>query len=169
MNLKKIALIAGAGAACIVTGGMAAPAIGAVVGSTFMGLSGAAATSAGLAALGGGSLAAGGAGMAGGTALVSAIAGGVGAAGVATASNIAEGNKAKKDLRKTQEDLDRMQKSDSKKQKIITILEKKLKSAELNYEILRKDADATKEELDEAERQIKYILDELEKVKSNDW
>lgn len=65
MKLGKVLLILGAGAACVVTGGLAAPAIGAVVGTTFMGLSGAAATSAGLAALGGGALAAGGAGMAG--------------------------------------------------------------------------------------------------------
>ncbi|MGI8550914.1 MAG: hypothetical protein ACR2PL_09035 [Dehalococcoidia bacterium] len=74
------------GAACFVTGGAAAPAIGGWIGSTFMGLSGAAATSAGLAALGGGSLAAGGAGMAGGTALVATAmaAAGAGAAGVAT-------------------------------------------------------------------------------------
>ncbi len=54
MKIGKVLLILGAGAACVVTGGLAAPAIGAVVGTTFMGLSGAAATSAGLAALGGG-------------------------------------------------------------------------------------------------------------------
>ena len=61
-GILTIGGIAGAGAICFVTGGLAAPAIGSVIGSTFMGLSGAAATSAGLAALGGGSLAAGGAG-----------------------------------------------------------------------------------------------------------
>lgn len=57
------------------TGGLAAPAIGAFIGSTVFGLSGAAATSAGLAALGGGSLAAGGFGMAGGTALIAGVGG----------------------------------------------------------------------------------------------
>lgn len=87
---KRTAIIGGTvlvgGAACFVTGGAAAPAIGSWIGSTFMGLSGAAATSAGLAALGGGSLAAGGAGMAGGITLVTNVitAVGVGAAGAAT-------------------------------------------------------------------------------------
>ena len=61
------------------TGGLAAPAIGAFIGSTVFGLTGAAATSAGLAALGGGSLAAGGFGMAGGTALVASVGGMAGA------------------------------------------------------------------------------------------
>ncbi|MEJ5928618.1 DUF726 domain-containing protein [Corynebacterium sp. H128] len=50
----------------------AAPAIGGIVGSTFLGYSGAVATNAGLAALGFGSLASGGLGMAGGTLVVSA-------------------------------------------------------------------------------------------------
>lgn len=55
-----------------VLGPAIAPAVGSVIGSA-MGLSGAAATSAGLALLGGGSLAAGGFGMAGGTMLVGAL------------------------------------------------------------------------------------------------
>jgi hypothetical protein len=50
------------------------------VGTTFLGLSGAAATSAGLALLGGGSVAAGGLGVAGGTAIVAATSGAVGSA-----------------------------------------------------------------------------------------
>jgi Protein of unknown function (DUF726) len=70
------------GAACVVTGGLAAPAIGGLVGSSIFGLSGAAATSAGLAFLGGGSLAVGGGGMAAGTILISTI---FGVAGSATA------------------------------------------------------------------------------------
>lgn len=69
----------GAGAlAGLATGGLAAPAIGAAIGSA-MGLSGAAATGAGLALLGGGSLAAGGFGMAGGTLLVTGVGGLIGA------------------------------------------------------------------------------------------
>lgn len=76
--LLGAAAVVGGGALCFVTGGLAAPAIGAAVGSA-MGLSGAAATSAGLAAIGGGSLAAGGLGMAGGTAVVSGVAAGLGA------------------------------------------------------------------------------------------
>lgn len=67
----------------VVTGGLAAPAIGGIVGGT-MGLTGAAATSAGLAALGGGSLAAGGFGVAGGTLLLTGL-GGVAFAGAAAA------------------------------------------------------------------------------------
>lgn len=80
----KIATIAGVtvagGAAVALTGGLAAPIIGGAIGSSLLGLSGAAATSAGLAFLGGGSLAAGGAGMAGGIALVTTALGGCGAA-----------------------------------------------------------------------------------------
>src|SRR5205807_1108169 len=74
------------------------PVVGGWIGSTFMGLSGAAATSAGLAALGGGSLAAGGLGMAGGTMVVagSAAAAGAGAMGAATTlltSDLVEGKR----------------------------------------------------------------------------
>ncbi|QGU01476.1 hypothetical protein CKALI_02965 [Corynebacterium kalinowskii] len=58
----------------------AAPAIGGIVGSTFLGYSGAVATNAGLAALGFGSLASGGLGMAGGTLVVSAAGGMLGTA-----------------------------------------------------------------------------------------
>lgn len=54
---------------------VAAPAIGGIIGSQLLGLSGAAATNAGLAALGGGSVAAGGLGMAGGTYVVAATGG----------------------------------------------------------------------------------------------
>lgn len=76
-----VALLVGGGLAIgILTAGLAAPVIGGVIGGV-MGLSGAAATSAGLAALGGGSLAAGGLGMAGGTALIAGV-GGVAGAGV---------------------------------------------------------------------------------------
>ncbi len=61
---------------------LAAPAIGGAIGSLgmFGGLSGAAATSHGLALLGGGSLAMGGLGMAGGTAVVTAVGAAVGGA-----------------------------------------------------------------------------------------
>lgn len=52
-----------------ITGGVAAPIIGGIIGG-IMGLSGAAAVSAGLAFLGGGAIAAGGLGMAGGTAVL---------------------------------------------------------------------------------------------------
>ncbi|QKI89635.1 DUF726 domain-containing protein [Thiomicrorhabdus xiamenensis] len=75
-NYKKIgmttAMTVGGVAAIAPMALMAAPAIGGAVGSSFLGLSGAAATNGGLAALGGGALAAGGAGMAGGVAVVTA-------------------------------------------------------------------------------------------------
>lgn len=58
------------------TGGLvAAPLVGSAVGTTFLGLSGAAAQNAGLAALGFGSLASGGMGMAGGSMVVAAAGG----------------------------------------------------------------------------------------------
>ena len=98
---KKTALVTGAvvggSALAFVTGGLAAPFVGTLIGTGMLGagLTGAAATSAGLAALGGGSLAAGGGGMAAGAALVSgaaavfgAAAAGAGAA--ATASMVRE-------------------------------------------------------------------------------
>lgn len=59
-------------AALTVASGGAGPAVGTFVGTHFLGLSGAAATSAGLALLGGGSLASGGFGMAGGLHLLHA-------------------------------------------------------------------------------------------------
>lgn len=65
---------------------VAAPAVGGAIG-TFTGLSGAAATSHGLALLGGGSLAAGGLGMAGGATVVTAVGAGLG--GAAGASVVA--------------------------------------------------------------------------------
>ena len=84
-TLVVVGSAVGGGVLLAVTGGLAAPAIGTLIG-TGMGLSGAAATSAGLASLGGGALAAGGAGMAGGTAIVV----GTGAAiGTATAGGAA--------------------------------------------------------------------------------
>lgn len=68
---------------------LAAPAIGGAIGSlgVFGGLSGAAASSHGLALLGGGTLAAGGLGMAGGTAVVTAVGAAVGGALGASVSN----------------------------------------------------------------------------------
>lgn len=69
----RLALVGGTVVLTIASGGIATAA-GTFIGSTFMGLSGAAATSAGLAFLGGGSLAAGGFGMAGGTILIGAAA-----------------------------------------------------------------------------------------------
>jgi len=81
---SRVAAVSAAGLALgVASMGVAAPAIGAVVGGV-LGLSGAAATSAGLAALGGGSVAAGGFGMAGGTVLLSGL-GALGGAGAAAA------------------------------------------------------------------------------------
>jgi hypothetical protein len=86
---KVVAIAAGGAAAGLLTGGLAAPLIGSAIGGA-MGLSGAAATSAGLALLGGGAVAAGGLGMAGGTAVIAGAAG-VGAAGVGAAGTWLKG------------------------------------------------------------------------------
>lgn len=75
----KIGTLVGAGAVTLI-GAVLVPGIGALVGGSLFGLSGAAATSAGLAALGGGAIAAGGLGMAGGTAVVLIFMGALGAA-----------------------------------------------------------------------------------------
>lgn len=87
----KIAQMAGwavlGGVAIGATGGIAAPLIGGAIGTTFLGLSGAAATSAGLAFLGGGSLAAGGLGMTGGLTLVTTALGASGAGVAAWKAN----------------------------------------------------------------------------------
>jgi hypothetical protein len=82
---------AGVGAAVVLGAGaffIAGP-IGAVIGG-YAGLSGAAATSAGLAMLGGGSLAAGGLGMAGGIAVVTGIGAAAGFAGISGAALMME-------------------------------------------------------------------------------
>ena len=82
VNVKKVATITAitVGGAALLTplAFAAAPAIGGVVGTTVLSLTGAAATNAGLAALGGGALAAGGGGMAAGAMVVGAIGGGLG-------------------------------------------------------------------------------------------
>ena len=62
-------------AVAALTGGLAAPYVGGAIGSYALGLSGAAASNAGLAVLGGGTVAAGGMGMAGGAAVVAGMAG----------------------------------------------------------------------------------------------
>ena len=76
INIKKASMIAALSVGSAVVLGplafAAAPAVGGAVGSTLLGLSGAAAQSAGLAAIGGGSLAVGGLGITGGTAIVAA-------------------------------------------------------------------------------------------------
>ena len=85
-NWKRLVELGVSGAAVgALTGGLAAPAVGGTIGAS-MGLSGAAATNAGLALLGGGSLASGGLGMAGGTALI-ATAGGVAGGGIFAAGS----------------------------------------------------------------------------------
>ena len=96
---KKIVGAAGTAAVAVATGGVAftlAPVIAPVIaplfaGSAVVGLSGAALTSASLAAVGGGALAAGGLGMAGGTAIIAgggAVLGLVGGSGVTAVASL---------------------------------------------------------------------------------
>ena len=95
-STKNVVLGAGsAGVAAVAAGAAAymfAPAIAvALMGKTFIGLHGAALTSASLAAMGGGSLAAGGLGMAGGTAVIAgggALAGFTGSGAIAAAASM---------------------------------------------------------------------------------
>ena len=75
INIKKVATVGVAAVGAVAVVGplvfVAAPAVGGAIGS-LMGLSGAAATNAGLAFIGGGAMAAGGLGMAGGAAILTA-------------------------------------------------------------------------------------------------
>ena len=136
----KILLGAGGVAAgaliCGLTAGAAAPAIGATIGSG-MGLSGAAATSAGLAALGGGTIAAGGGGVAMGTTVIAAagaiLGGGASALTLSVADNIANAH----DQKKLKEVIKKQQKDNMTKQEItdnlieaINVLKKRLKILE---------------------------------------
>lgn len=157
MKLGTVLLVLGAGAACVATGGLAAPAIGAVVGTSMLGLSGAAATSAGLAALGGGALAAGGAGMAGGTLLVQAVAGGVGILGAGIASNAADGAKAKMQNTELREELRQQNIDSATKQKMILQLNQKI-------DILKKALSEEKSKTDRNEEKIKSLEEQLKKV-----
>lgn len=83
---KKVAATAVGVAAMVPLAMMAAPAIGGAIG-VYLGYSGAAATSSGLALLGGGSIASGGLGMAGGTMVISAAGGALGGALGASVTN----------------------------------------------------------------------------------
>ncbi|WEV47057.1 hypothetical protein OZX62_01820 [Bifidobacterium sp. ESL0690] len=91
-----VALISIGGGAALIFAPVIAPAVAAyTAGSAVAGLSGAALTSASLAALGGGSLAAGGLGMAGGTAVIAgggAVLGMLGAGGSLTAASMVMGS-----------------------------------------------------------------------------
>ncbi len=159
-KLTKALIAIGAGAACVVTGGLAAPAIGAAIGSSLLGLSGAAATSAGLATLGGGAIAAGGLGVAGGTLLIQAVAGGAGLVGAHIASNAIEGAKAKKENEEFREQLRKIKLDDATKQKIIVNLNSKINS-------LQNALNEEKHRTQRSEEKIKAMelqLDELEKT-----
>lgn len=157
MKLGKIVACLGVGALCVVTGGLAAPAIGAAVGTSVLGLSGAAATSAGLAALGGGSLAAGGLGMAGGTALIQAVAGGIGLVGAGIATNSVECNKAKQQNKELREALRKSNLDNKTKQDIITNL--KAKIDKLNQAVAEE-----KSKNQRNEEKIKILQEQLDDV-----
>ncbi len=85
-----------------------------------MGLSGAAATSAGLAALGGGSLAAGGAGMAGGTLLIQAALAGTGMLAATGIISIPALRKKDEEINKLKKELEKNNLDSAKKQKMIS-------------------------------------------------
>ena len=165
-KVSKVLTALGVGAACVVTGGLAAPAIGTLVGTTFMGLSGAAATSAGLAALGGGALAAGGAGMAGGTLLVQAVAGGVGILGASIATNAADGAKAKKQNEELREELRTQNIDNATKQKLIQQLNSQLEQLKEALAEEAKKTEQDEEKIRILQEQINDIMETLEIAKS---
>ena len=158
-SFKKIALVTGGtvagGAICFVTAGAAAPAVGAFIGSTFMGLSGAAATSAGLAAVGGGALAAGGGGMAAGTAIITTSLTGAGALlgtlGMGTAANFF------KDSNKEFEKAIYEQKDYAKAQEIILKQESKIRELQKNLATAKRAQNANKEKNQKLEEAIKKL------------
>ncbi|WP_156995771.1 hypothetical protein [Paenibacillus stellifer] len=161
MKAWKVVACLGAGALCVVTGGLAAPAIGAVVGSSVLGLSGAAATSAGLAAIGGGSLAAGGLGMAGGTAIISAVAGGVGAVTTVVATNVAEGAKAKKQNEELRSELRNSNIDNATKQKVIMQLNEKVEKLRRALADEKARADKSDDRIGLIEEQLADMLEKL--------
>lgn len=161
MKLGKVVGCLGAGALCVVTGGLAAPAIGAAVGSSLLGLSGAAATSAGLAALGGGSLAAGGLGMAGGTALIQAVAGGVGLVGAGIASNAVEGKKSKKENEELREELKKANIDSATKQKVIESLNAKIQKLQQALANEKAKSQRNEEKIQVMQEQLDDLLETL--------
>ena len=166
MKLLKVIGILGAGAACVATGGLAAPAVGAFVGSTFMGLSGAAATSAGLAALGGGSLAAGGLGMAGGTMVVQAVAGGAGVLGAKLVGDQAELAQFRREQKELREDIQTRQQSDASKQKNIEVLTARIRRLEEKIAELEAQLDRNDEEIRVLKEELNELLETLEIAKA---
>jgi len=152
----KIALGAGgivAGAAiCGLTAGVAAPAIGAILGSS-MGLSGAAASSAGLALLGGGSLAAGGGGVAAGTAAVIATGSVVGGGASALAVSVKDNISGAYDQKKLKAIIKKQQKDDMTKQEITENLIKAIDIQKKRLEELER-VSASKRDLASVKLQI---------------
>jgi peptidoglycan hydrolase CwlO-like protein len=163
-SIKKLTLVAGGtvigGAACFLTAGAAAPAVGTIIGSTFMGLSGCAATSAGLAALGGGAIAAGGGGIAAGAAVITASLTGagalLGALGMGTMANFfKEANKAFEDALYVQKDY-------AKAQEIIRQQEGEIRELQNWITTERSKRDKDKDEirkLDEAIAKLTKVID----------
>jgi hypothetical protein len=149
-SLKKIAIVSGGtvvgGAVCFATAGAAAPAVGAFIGSTFMGLSGAAATSAGLAAVGGGALAAGGGGMAAGTAIITASLTGAGSLlgtlGMGTVANFFKNSN--KEFEQAISD----QKDYAKAQKIILQQQSKINELKNKLALEKKRTDTSEEKIE---------------------
>lgn len=107
MHVTRAATLSGTAVAMLAigaSGGLAlAPMVGSAIGTTFFGLSGAAATNAGLAALGFGSLASGGLGMAGGSMVVAAAGGLLGSAFGVQTLNAYLGEDKSFDIRRVRE------------------------------------------------------------------
>ena len=158
----------------VVTAGFAAPVIGGAIGA-WMGLSGAAAVNAGLAALGGGSLAAGGLGMAGGTALI----GGVGAtmgggAGLGAARKVISdhefpANAVKIEARKLEALVARLrvhgQSSQAKAQQVVNQLRKQVEELNTDLARERRKGKAQAKRIRELEKKVEILTHALHRMK----
>lgn len=169
-------LVIGAGGLGVATAGLAAPAIGAAIGSA-MGLSGAAAVNAGLAALGGGAISAGGLGVAGGTALIGGMGGLVGSGGAAAASAFVKSNDVTPEMveleaRKLEALHDRLahhaQTSQAYAQQVIVELRARIRDLETENARLRRRSADHEDEIALLERKLNILEAALERMLAED-
>lgn len=96
--------------------------------------------------------------MAGGTALVSAIAGGLGAGAMAVGATVAEGTKSKKENAELREKLRNSNQSNATKQQIIKELNLKLNRLRSELEAEKKKNNKSQEKIASLEEQIEDII-----------
>jgi|GEM_PF-1344672 len=158
--------IAAGVAICAITAGVAAPAVGALIGSG-MGLSGAAASSAGLAAIGGGALAAGGGGVAAGTAAVVAAGAIVGGSGAAMTLSVKENVANAYDKKKLKALITKQQKEDMTKQEITENLIKAIEALRQRLKVLE-EKNASKRDIEAIKTQIANMETQKSEIENGD-